>query len=347
MKLLSIIVPFHNSAKKCERLLETLSNCADDSVELILVDDGSGDDTLDILQNFKRNAHCSVTIISQENKGPGGARNAGLDVAKGTYLWLVDSDDNIDLDAALFLLKENIIKDPDFIDFNIFSRGSRFSSMELPSGLYSSGERLFKNFGRIFSKIFHSRLFNRCNIRYPEFCIYEDNALLFILPHFVDRFVVSDICAYVHQEEYFSVTRGKQSDRYFDRMLTACWGYSFGAGMSQNITIKKAMDDKFVGLYLVNTGGLSRVPSVKWLEKMRVMRKFREDSILMGVGASTRRVKEVLEERGVSKKFKFVFVMLYLFSRCMPSQRSYFEKKRMSAWGRPFSPPNIVPVRIE
>lgn len=98
--LLSFIVPFFNSEKKSKRLLTTLSNIDQDDVEIILIDDGSTDDTYKTLSDFKMNAsNKNVEVIKQENKGPGGARNAGLRIAKGKYVWFVDSDDDVNLEV--------------------------------------------------------------------------------------------------------------------------------------------------------------------------------------------------------------------------------------------------------
>ena len=81
---LSIIVPFHNSAKKCGPLLGVLREVrAEDDVELIFVDDGSTDGTVAVLREFEAGAKCPVLLIERGNGGPGAARNSGLDRASG------------------------------------------------------------------------------------------------------------------------------------------------------------------------------------------------------------------------------------------------------------------------
>lgn len=171
-------------------------------------------------------------------------------------------------------------------------------------------------------------------MRYPEFCIYEDNPLLFILPLCVKTFLKSDQCVYVHQEDHESVTRGKRSDRYFDRMRTAAWGYGVGRAVAKTPEVAELMKGHFIRLYLINTGQITSRPSSCWLEKMRVMRQFRGDAKELGVDAKLRDSLALMPN--ASRKYKFVFAILYLISCALPSQEVYFEKRRLAAWGRSF-----------
>lgn len=344
MKLLTIIVPFHNSAQKCDRLLASLRKCEDQDVELILVDDGSTDNTLAALNRFKSAANCAVKIISQENKGPGGARNTGLIAAKGHYLWFVDSDDDIRLDLALAVLRSNLDEDPDFIDFNLESSGNSINSMAVEPGHYKARQQditllLAKQFGRIWSKIFHHRVFKHTGVRYPEYCIYEDNPLLFILPFCANTFVKSDQCVYIHHEDHESVTRGKRSDRYWDRMRTAVWGYNTGKDLIQTSEEAKLFKNHLIFLYLINTGQITKKPSSFWLEKMRIMRQFKGDMKRLGVVVRLGESFALMPNS--SWKYKFAFAILYLISSGLPSQDAYFMKKRLAAWGRPFDTRSI------
>ena len=124
MVLLSIIVPFYNSENKCEALLKTLAGCDSKYVEVICVDDGSQDGTMRLLAAFEKSAACSVTVLRQDNRGPGGARNAGFEASSGEYIWFVDSDDDICLDVALGFLIALQGKGYDAIDFNFFGSSS-------------------------------------------------------------------------------------------------------------------------------------------------------------------------------------------------------------------------------
>ena len=95
MLFLSIIIPIYNVEPYIGRCIESiLSQITEsvDSVEVIMVNDGTQDGSMDIVKlHISRSPF--VTVINQENKGLSCARNAGLDLAKGKYVWFVDSDD--------------------------------------------------------------------------------------------------------------------------------------------------------------------------------------------------------------------------------------------------------------
>ncbi|MBQ7709263.1 MAG: glycosyltransferase, partial [Bacteroidales bacterium] len=91
---ISIIVPMYNVESYMEECLKSLWNqdLREDEYEVIIVNDGSTDKSLDIAQEICAN-HPNAQIISQENKGLSMARNAGLAQAQGDSIWFVDADD--------------------------------------------------------------------------------------------------------------------------------------------------------------------------------------------------------------------------------------------------------------
>ena len=104
--VVSIIIPIYNTQKFLTRCIESVLSQSYKRFELILVDDGSTDLSPVICDNYKRTNPC-VKVIHKENGGLSSARNAGLDVAVGDYIYFVDSDDYIDehlLEKALGVL---------------------------------------------------------------------------------------------------------------------------------------------------------------------------------------------------------------------------------------------------
>lgn len=99
--ILSIIVPVYNVEKYLRECLDSLVNqdVSADCYEIICIDDGSPDNCGTILDEYNKNYH-NMYVIHQDNIGLAGARNAGLAIAKGDYIWFVDSDDFISTHAV-------------------------------------------------------------------------------------------------------------------------------------------------------------------------------------------------------------------------------------------------------
>ncbi len=104
MKLISFTVPCYNSREYMEKCVDSLLTGGDD-VEIIIVNDGSSDDTLDIANAYAERFPDIVKVIDKENGGHGSGVNAGMRAATGLYFKVVDSDDWLDAAALKDLIK--------------------------------------------------------------------------------------------------------------------------------------------------------------------------------------------------------------------------------------------------
>ena len=91
----SIIIPVYNVEPFLARCLDSVVGQTLRGIEIICVDDGSPDRSIDILNRYAAQDD-RIRVISQENRGLGGARNRGFDAATGEFILFVDSDDWID-----------------------------------------------------------------------------------------------------------------------------------------------------------------------------------------------------------------------------------------------------------
>lgn len=97
MAEISVIMPAYNTEKYIRQSIESILNQTYEDFELIVVDDGSTDDTLNIIENYK-NQDSRVKLIKQQNEFAGVARNNGLKIAEGKYVMFLDSDDFFESD---------------------------------------------------------------------------------------------------------------------------------------------------------------------------------------------------------------------------------------------------------
>lgn len=179
--IISIIIPIFNSAKYLDKCLTSIINQAIKNIEIICVDDGSTDNSINILENFKKQYE-HIYIIRQKNLGPGCARNNGLKVAKGKYLVFIDSDDFIEpnlleetiseleinnADIVIFRYKEyddkthTLMRGYNGIGYRFLPRREPFSYMEAPD-LFSITNPATWN------KIFSRELIINNNIQFLE-----------------------------------------------------------------------------------------------------------------------------------------------------------------------------------
>ena len=104
MKLLTVTIPCYNSQDYMAKAIESALQGGDD-VEILVVDDGSKDDTLSIAQQYESKYPHIVRAIHKENGGHGSAVNTGIANATGLYFKVLDSDDWFDKTAMLKLIK--------------------------------------------------------------------------------------------------------------------------------------------------------------------------------------------------------------------------------------------------
>lgn len=93
--MVSLIIPVYNSEKQLESCVNSVLNQTYQAFELILVNDGSTDYSLEICRRFET-IDSRVRVVSQKNSGPSAARNKGIECANGQYVQFIDSDDSIE-----------------------------------------------------------------------------------------------------------------------------------------------------------------------------------------------------------------------------------------------------------
>ena len=103
-KLVSVIIPAYNIEDYIGRCLDSVISQTYKNLEIIVVDDGSGDRTAKILDDYKEK-DCRIKVIHKKNSGVSSARNKGLDIASGDYIGFVDGDDLVDVNLYETLVK--------------------------------------------------------------------------------------------------------------------------------------------------------------------------------------------------------------------------------------------------
>lgn len=122
--LISIIIPVYNVSVYLRQCLDSVINQSYSQLEIILVNDGSTDDSLEICEEYQA-LDPRIKLINQKNTGLSGARNTGIDCTQGNYILFLDSDDWIDLETCQ-LLVDNVKRTN--ADVVLFSYVKEFSN---------------------------------------------------------------------------------------------------------------------------------------------------------------------------------------------------------------------------
>lgn len=187
MKLISFVVPCYNSSSYMHHALDTILEIKED-IELIIVNDGSTDDTLKIAKEYQKKYPQVIKVIDKENGGHGSGVNAGLGIASGKYFKVVDSDDWVDtssLKKVVATLKKQDIdmlivnyvyekkgspKEMGYL--NVFKENEIFTWQEV--GHFKVSEYLLMH-----SVFYKTSLLKEIHLTLPEHTFYVDNIFVY------------------------------------------------------------------------------------------------------------------------------------------------------------------------
>lgn len=190
---ISVIIPVYNVGKFIERCVQSLMEQTMDNVEYIFVDDASPDDSIQILKNvltYYPGRRDDVKILTHdENKGLPAARNTGLAVATGEYIFHCDSDDFVEKDLLSTLYETACRENADIVwsDYYIsYPNNERY--LKQPS--YDTPEAALKGMlhGRmkynVWNKLAKSSLYTDNNITFPAgYAMGEDMTMMFLFSY--------------------------------------------------------------------------------------------------------------------------------------------------------------------
>ena len=222
---ISIIVPVYNVEKYLKRCIDSILDQTFKEFELILVNDGSTDKSLEICNNYKRDDD-RVIVIDKINGGLSSARNAGLDIAKGEYIAFVDSDDyiNKNMYKKMFDLAKKDQVDIVQCKFKkVYDDFFSEKSEDIKFAVINSSNAL-TNLLKIgdmnvqcvvaWNKIYKSYLFE--NIRFPIGKIHEDDLTTYKVFDKSKKIIIVDEELYYYRQVQGSIMNSGFSEKNLD-----------------------------------------------------------------------------------------------------------------------------------
>ena len=175
---ISVIIPVYNTGKFLEKCLESVIKQSLKEIEIICVNDGSTDNSLEILQDFAKKDK-RIVVVNQKNRGASPTRNKGLKATKGKYIYFIDSDDYLEertmLEEIYNKCEENDLDMVVFDYYNDFGNRKEYvKNIEISNDILINKEEYIKDLinGKwgisIWGKLVKKDIFIENSIKFPE-----------------------------------------------------------------------------------------------------------------------------------------------------------------------------------
>jgi len=225
--LISIIVPVYNAEKHLSKMLDSVLNQSYTQWEMILVNDGSTDNSTSIIHKYV-NQDKRFRYISQSNAGPSIARNCGIEEAKGDYLAFIDADDWVSPEYLNKLMHPMLTKETDLVCAGYYEVNPQFPQ---DLKLHDFQQELFnKNInkqtyqsnifngvsGVLWAKLFKKEIFKENNIQlHPKLRLSEDLIAVLEYSRFIDKvFIIPDAIYYYNRLDESGLSGGLNIEKY-------------------------------------------------------------------------------------------------------------------------------------
>lgn len=190
MPIISIIVPVYNARRHIKKCISSILAQTMNDFELIIINDGSTDDSLYICKTFAR-IDKRIRIIDKENEGVSSARNIGIKAAKGDWITFIDADDYVDVNYLECLYKHNdytenilIIQGLKQVSNSRTAKNVEFTNETLTGKDIEKAFdslRIFE-YGYTVAKLYNNRIIQQKNIRFDNEISYSED-LIFMLEY--------------------------------------------------------------------------------------------------------------------------------------------------------------------
>ena len=200
MSCLSVIVPCYNGEKFIGRCLESLVNQTLQDIEIIVINDGSTDNSQDIIDSYANKYH-NIKAYKIPNSGIADARNFGVSKVETPYFGFLDCDDYTDVTMFEKMYNKAIETNAQVVVSNFYWVKGKKKKLE-KEGPYNTGkDMLIHLFAVLWNKIYDTEFVRSTNIRFPSGNRYEDAYFLYCLAPNIERLAFVDE-AFVHYVQH-------------------------------------------------------------------------------------------------------------------------------------------------
>ena len=217
MPKVSIIVPVYNVEKYIDKCLSSLVNQTLNDIEIIIVNDGSIDNSEQIILKYKEKYPSKIVYLKKENGGLSDARNFGMPYAKGDYIAFLDSDDYVELDTYEKLYNRAIQTDADMVECDFYWEYSD-KKIHDTSANYKDESNMYANARVVaWNKLYKKDLIINSGIKFPKGLRYEDLEFFYkILPQLKKIELINEpLIHYVQRDDSITYVQNEKTADIF------------------------------------------------------------------------------------------------------------------------------------
>ena len=282
MCTLTVIVPVYNTSKHLKKCIDSILTQIDENNEILLINDGSTDNSEEILKEYEENNPEIIRYYKKENAGIADTRNFGISKAKGKYILFVDSDDYIK-DNLIKELRPYMEKDIDLIKFKlerVNEKGEVIQNVDGPVFEQVTGEEAFNRLA--FSDVlldspcvysFKKELFIKDNFKFKVGTEHEDFGLVPIIILKAKNVVSINFYGYCYVQSSNSITRNKNYEKTLKKFNDALVHYDnmqeFIKGISLNNQTEKNVKTYYTNAIILKLKELKREDLKLYIQKIK------------------------------------------------------------------------------
>jgi len=209
MPKISVVVTVYNVEKYIQRCIESIQNQTVKDIEIIVVDDATPDNSMDIVEEIANNDNRIKIVRHEKNMGLMWARKTGYTAAQGEYITFCDSDDYLPQNALKLLYNEALLTGADIVSGNLTYVKSNGEQSQLSSKLQYGNDKVsaFKSLLRgelrhnLCSKLFKASILKDYTYKtYEHFTNGEDGCLFYQIVNNIDKIVQIDVPVYYYMQ---------------------------------------------------------------------------------------------------------------------------------------------------
>lgn len=314
MKKVSIIIPVYNTEKYLKRCFDSVIAQEYKNLELVIINDGSIDNSEQIINEYKNKYPDLISYYSKENTGVADTRNYGIEKAKGEYVMFLDSDDYLDK-ALLKRLEEYINEDIELIKFKLQRVNENGETLEIVPGATFERTTGEEGFNKLYSTdvlldspcvyLIKKEIFEKNNLKFAVGTEHEDFGLIPFIIVLAKTMISINFYGYYYIQSDNSITRNENYNKTIKKAYDALKHYDNAIELIQKLHLSK-LTKQNLKIYYTNAIIL-KAKELKREEQSKFIKEIEKRKMAKNI--KVRNIKQLIKRLLLSTNIKLYLQM--------------------------------------